>query len=64
MFQVALKEEDSPKYVQSQEDGAVYKMLPDYFLKISPWKRMVRFGKRGKLNPRYVTPRLRRKRRM
>ena len=38
MFQVALKEEDSPKYVQSQEDGAVYKMLPDYFLKISPWK--------------------------
>nr|GFA92374.1 putative reverse transcriptase domain-containing protein [Tanacetum cinerariifolium] len=25
-------------------------------LKISPWKRVVRFGKRGKLNPRYVGP--------
>ncbi|GJQ98438.1 putative reverse transcriptase domain-containing protein [Tanacetum coccineum] len=25
-------------------------------LKVSPWKRVVRFGKRGKLNPRYVVP--------
>ncbi|GJU44774.1 hypothetical protein Tco_1202040 [Tanacetum coccineum] len=25
-------------------------------LKVSPWKRVVRFGKRGKLNPRYVGP--------
>ncbi|GJU64475.1 putative reverse transcriptase domain-containing protein [Tanacetum coccineum] len=25
-------------------------------LKVSPWKEVVRFGKRGKLNPRYVRP--------
>ncbi|GKF76837.1 hypothetical protein Tco_0229307 [Tanacetum coccineum] len=25
-------------------------------LKVSPWKRVVRFGKRRKLNPRYVGP--------
>ncbi|GJZ48331.1 putative reverse transcriptase domain-containing protein [Tanacetum coccineum] len=25
-------------------------------LKLSPWKGVVRFGKRGKLNPRYVRP--------
>nr|GFA15685.1 retrotransposon protein, putative [Tanacetum cinerariifolium] len=25
-------------------------------LKVSPWKRIVRFGKRGKLNPRYFGP--------
>ncbi|GJU06014.1 hypothetical protein Tco_1122444 [Tanacetum coccineum] len=25
-------------------------------LKVSPWKRVVCFGKRGKLNPRYVGP--------
>ncbi|GJW88621.1 hypothetical protein Tco_0163961 [Tanacetum coccineum] len=25
-------------------------------LKVSPWKRVVRFGKRGKLNPRYIGP--------
>ncbi|GKG19777.1 hypothetical protein Tco_0376876, partial [Tanacetum coccineum] len=24
--------------------------------KVSPWKEVVRFGKRGKLNPRYVGP--------
>nr|GFA31230.1 putative reverse transcriptase domain-containing protein [Tanacetum cinerariifolium] len=25
-------------------------------LKVSPWKGVVRFAKRGKLNPRYVGP--------
>ncbi|GKB08592.1 hypothetical protein Tco_0836904 [Tanacetum coccineum] len=25
-------------------------------LKVSPWKGVLRFGKRGKLNPRYVGP--------
>ncbi|GKF54132.1 hypothetical protein Tco_0161042, partial [Tanacetum coccineum] len=25
-------------------------------LKVSPWKGVVRFGKRGKLNPRYIRP--------
>ncbi|GKE47685.1 hypothetical protein Tco_1478943, partial [Tanacetum coccineum] len=25
-------------------------------LKVSPWKGVVRFGKRGKINPRYVGP--------
>ncbi|GKF42441.1 hypothetical protein Tco_0125783 [Tanacetum coccineum] len=25
-------------------------------LKVSPWKGVVRFGKRGKLNPKYVGP--------
>nr|XP_011462115.1 PREDICTED: uncharacterized protein LOC105350846 [Fragaria vesca subsp. vesca] len=26
------------------------------FLKLSPWKGVVRFGKRGKLSPRYIDP--------
>ncbi|GKA69826.1 putative reverse transcriptase domain-containing protein [Tanacetum coccineum] len=25
-------------------------------LKLSPWKRVIRFGKQGKLNPRYIGP--------
>ncbi|GKC82694.1 putative reverse transcriptase domain-containing protein [Tanacetum coccineum] len=25
-------------------------------LKVSPWKKVIRFGKRGKLNPRYIGP--------
>ncbi|GJV89867.1 hypothetical protein Tco_1533805 [Tanacetum coccineum] len=27
-----------------------------FMLKVSPWKGVVQFGKRGKLNPRYVRP--------
>nr|GEZ90889.1 putative reverse transcriptase domain-containing protein [Tanacetum cinerariifolium] len=30
--------------------------LARVMLKVSPWKGVVRFGKRGKLNPRYVGP--------
>ena len=26
------------------------------FLKVSPWKGVLRFGKRGKLSPRYIGP--------
>ena len=26
------------------------------FLRISPWKGVLRFGKRGKLSPRYIGP--------
>lgn len=31
-------DENTGKYVQSSYDGTIYKMLPDYFLKMSPWK--------------------------
>nr|GEX22613.1 putative reverse transcriptase domain-containing protein [Tanacetum cinerariifolium] len=27
-----------------------------FMLKVSPWKGVIRFGKRGKINPRYVRP--------
>ena len=26
------------------------------FLKVSPWKGVIRFGKKGKLSPRYIGP--------
>ena len=26
------------------------------FLKVSPWKRVLRFGRRGKLRPKYIGP--------
>ncbi|GJW06813.1 reverse transcriptase domain-containing protein [Tanacetum coccineum] len=32
------------------------KMGDKVMLKVSPWKRVIRFGKRGKLNPRYIRP--------
>ncbi|GKE75788.1 putative reverse transcriptase domain-containing protein [Tanacetum coccineum] len=46
-----------------QKTYADLKRKPMYFqvgdrvmLKVSPWKGVIRFGKRGKLNPRYVGP--------
>ncbi|GKB17092.1 hypothetical protein Tco_0851015 [Tanacetum coccineum] len=33
-----------------------FKVGDRVMLKVSPWKGVVRFGKRGKLNPRYVGP--------
>ncbi|GJX77329.1 hypothetical protein Tco_0324140 [Tanacetum coccineum] len=33
-----------------------FKVGDRVMLKVSPWKWVVRFGKRGKLNPRYVGP--------
>ena len=26
------------------------------FLKVSPWKKVLRFGKKGKLSPRFISP--------
>nr|GEW76999.1 putative reverse transcriptase domain-containing protein [Tanacetum cinerariifolium] len=61
---ILLKEDYSPK-VQSQrrKSYADLKHKPMKFqvgdkvmLKVSPWKGVVRFVKRGKLNPRYVGP--------
>ncbi|GJY29439.1 putative reverse transcriptase domain-containing protein [Tanacetum coccineum] len=56
-------------YVEECRSHQFNKKLPDLkrkpmefqvgdrvMLKVSPWKGVVRFGKRGKLNPRYVGP--------
>ena len=33
-----------------------YEVDEKVFLKVSPWKKMVRFGKNGKLSPRFIGP--------
>ena len=33
-----------------------YQVGKKVFLKVSPWKEILRFGKKGKLSPRYVGP--------
>nr|GFC64703.1 putative reverse transcriptase domain-containing protein [Tanacetum cinerariifolium] len=40
----------SERTIQTLED------MDKVMLKVSPWKGVVRFGKREKLNPRYVGP--------
>ncbi|GJR60458.1 putative reverse transcriptase domain-containing protein [Tanacetum coccineum] len=42
----------SPEMVQETTEKVGDRVM----LKVSPWKGVVRFGKRGKLNPRYVGP--------
>ena len=33
-----------------------YEISKKVFLKVSPWKKVVRFGKKGKLSPRFIGP--------
>ncbi|GJY49639.1 putative reverse transcriptase domain-containing protein, partial [Tanacetum coccineum] len=43
-------------YANIRRKPMVFQVGDRVMLKVSPWKGVVRFGKRGKLNPRYVDP--------
>nr|GFB10048.1 putative reverse transcriptase domain-containing protein [Tanacetum cinerariifolium] len=43
-------------YADLKRKPMEFKVRDKVMLKVSPWKRVVRFGKRWKLNPRYVGP--------
>ncbi|GJR07632.1 putative reverse transcriptase domain-containing protein [Tanacetum coccineum] len=43
-------------YADSKRKPMEFQVGDKVMLKVSPWKGVVRFGKRGKLNPRYVGP--------
>ncbi|GJR11975.1 putative reverse transcriptase domain-containing protein [Tanacetum coccineum] len=43
-------------YANIRRKPLVFQVGDRVMLKVSPWKGVVRFGKRGKLNPRYVGP--------
>nr|GEU67218.1 putative reverse transcriptase domain-containing protein [Tanacetum cinerariifolium] len=43
-------------YVDLKRKPMEFEVGDRVMLKVSPWKGVVRFGKRGKLNPRYVGP--------
>nr|GFA39709.1 putative reverse transcriptase domain-containing protein [Tanacetum cinerariifolium] len=43
-------------YVNLKRKPMEFQVGDKVMLKVSPWKGVVRFGKRGKLNPRYVGP--------
>ncbi|GKD61406.1 putative reverse transcriptase domain-containing protein [Tanacetum coccineum] len=46
-----------PEIVQETTEKPMEFQVGDrVMLKVSPWKGVIRFGKRGKLNPRYVGP--------
>nr|GEU33729.1 putative reverse transcriptase domain-containing protein [Tanacetum cinerariifolium] len=43
-------------YADLKRKSMEFKVEDRVMLKVSPWKGVVRFGKRGKLNPKYVGP--------
>nr|GFA79421.1 putative reverse transcriptase domain-containing protein [Tanacetum cinerariifolium] len=43
-------------YANLKRKPMEFQVVDKVMLKVSPWKGFVRFGKRGKLNPRYVGP--------
>ncbi|GJR66678.1 hypothetical protein Tco_0012743 [Tanacetum coccineum] len=53
-MQVARDRQKS--YVDLKRKPMDFQVGDKVMLKVSPWKGVVRFGKRGKLNPRYVRP--------
>nr|GEW61837.1 putative reverse transcriptase domain-containing protein [Tanacetum cinerariifolium] len=46
----------SPSYADVRRKPLEFQVGNRVMLKVSPWKRVVHFGKRGKLNPRYIGP--------
>ncbi|GJV57513.1 hypothetical protein Tco_1458518 [Tanacetum coccineum] len=51
-----LIQETTEKIIQIKQRMMEFQVGDKVMLKVSPWKGVVRFGKRGKLNPRYVGP--------
>ena len=43
-------------YADMKRKDIRYKVGEKVFLKVLPWKKVMRFGKKGKLNPRFIGP--------
>ncbi|GJS37698.1 putative reverse transcriptase domain-containing protein [Tanacetum coccineum] len=43
-------------YADRRRKPLEFEVGDKFMLKVSPWKRVIRFGKRGKLYPRYIGP--------
>ncbi|KAE8668680.1 Detected protein of unknown function [Hibiscus syriacus] len=43
-------------YADLKRKGIEFQVGDKVFLKVSPWKKMLRFGRKGKLSPRFIGP--------
>nr|GEV66017.1 putative reverse transcriptase domain-containing protein [Tanacetum cinerariifolium] len=43
-------------YADVRRKPLEFQVCDKFMLKVSPWKEVIRFGKRGKSNPRYTRP--------
>ncbi|GJR49300.1 putative reverse transcriptase domain-containing protein [Tanacetum coccineum] len=55
-YHTSIKAAPFESYADLKHKPMEFQVGDRVMLKISPWKGVVRFGKRGKLNPRYVGP--------
>ncbi|GKF21419.1 putative reverse transcriptase domain-containing protein, partial [Tanacetum coccineum] len=55
-IKAAPYEDRQKSYADLKRNPMEFKVGDRVMLKVSPWKGVVRFDKRGKLNPRYVRP--------
>ncbi|KAI3795823.1 hypothetical protein L1987_38483 [Smallanthus sonchifolius] len=53
---MATARDRQKSYADKRRKSLEFQVGDKVLLKISPWKGVIRFGKRGKLNPRYVGP--------
>ena len=43
-------------YADMKRKGVHYEIGEKVFLKVSPWMKVMRFGRKGKLSPRFIRP--------
>ncbi|KAD5508094.1 hypothetical protein E3N88_15797 [Mikania micrantha] len=53
---MAAARDKQKSYADKRRKPLEFQVGDRVLLKISPWKGVIRFGKRGKLNPRYIGP--------
>ncbi|KAL4334309.1 hypothetical protein GQ457_07G008020 [Hibiscus cannabinus] len=54
--QLKIASDRQKSYVDLKCREIEYVVGDRVFLKVSPWKKVMRFGRKGKLNPRYIGP--------
>ena len=51
-----IAQDRQKSYADNRRRDLEFQVGDKVFLKISPWKGIIRFGRRGKLSPRYIGP--------
>ena len=51
-----MAQDRQKSYADNRRKELEFKVDDLVFLKVAPWKGVIRFQKRGKLNPRYIGP--------
>ena len=53
---VKVANDRQKSYADMKRKDIRYEIGEKVFLKVSPWKKVLRFGKKGKLSPRFIGP--------